>query len=90
MEERVNEDEWDARYGDRLRRIEQTVFFGNGTRSLTSRADRAEQEIKAVKESVRSVREDVSAINKNIRWVVLLVLAAVIGEVLKLIFVKGL
>ncbi len=30
MEERVNEDEWEARYGDRLRRIEQTVFFGNG------------------------------------------------------------
>ena len=73
----------------RLRRIERVLFFGNGTRALTARADRADQEIEAVKDTIKSVKDDVAAINRNIRWAVLLVMAAVIAQILKLIFVKG-
>lgn len=78
----------------RLQKLEQDMWFGNGKPAVTIRIqrfeDRQEDFEEAIRKEVADVRDTVIQIRSDLRKVVWFVLAAVLAEVLKLIFVRGL
>lgn len=80
--------EFSPYYERMLEQHDKDLYRGNGKPGVTIRLEKNEDAIKKTEDEVVGVKSDVTQIRSDIRKVAWLVVAAVILEVLKLVFTK--